>query len=222
MRDALIVVFDLFSQLSSFVPLPVFIFLGSFLEEIIAPLPSAVVTTVVGSQLSSSAYPLLYLIVLAAIAGAAKTLAAVIYYIFADKVEDLVISRWGNVIGIHPGDLEKLGTQFSEHIQDELLIFALRAFPLAPTGVVSLACGVLKIPFRSYVIVTWLGYTVRNCIQLYLAYVGFEFVKSLLADGTLNLPIQLFFLLSGPALLVGLGLFLKQQSTPKKPSKTTS
>lgn len=222
MQDLLTFVFDLFTQLSSIVPLPVFIFLGSFLEEIIAPLPSAVVTTVVGSQLSHSPYPLLYLLVLATIAGGAKTIAAVIYYIFADRVEDLLISKWGRLIGIQPGELERLGTQFSQHIQDEILIFGLRAFPLAPTGVVSLACGVLKIPFRSYVIVTWLGYTVRNCIQLYLAYVGFEFVKSLLADGVLNIPIQLFFLLSGPALLVGLGLFLKQQSTPKKPDKSTA
>ncbi len=222
MQDLLTTVFDLFSQLSSFVPLPIFIFLGSFLEEIIAPLPSAVVTTVVGSQLSVSPFPILYLIVLATIAGGAKTLAAVIYYVFADKVEDLVITRWGRLIGIQPGELERLGNQFSEHIQDELLIFGLRAFPLAPTGVVSLACGVLKIPFRSFVIVTWLGYTVRNCIQLYLAYVGFEFVKSLLADGVLHLPIQLFFLLSGPALLVGLGLFLKRPSASKKPTKLTS
>ena len=56
-------------QLAENVPVELFAFLGSFIEELIAPIPSPVVMTLAGTMVKSNGSPFWYLFVVAVIAS---------------------------------------------------------------------------------------------------------------------------------------------------------
>lgn len=99
-------------QLSSYVSVEVFAFIASFLEELIAPIPSPFVMTIAGSMAAAQGSPFWYLLVIAVIAAAGKTLGAIIWYLIAEKTEDVVLGKVGRYVGLTHKQVEQFGARF--------------------------------------------------------------------------------------------------------------
>lgn len=166
-------------ELSRNVPVELFAPIASFIEEIIAPIPSPFVMTLSGSMAAAQGSPFWYLFVIAAIAAVGKLLASIILYVVADKAEDVILSKLGKFIGVSHQQVENLGKRFTGKPRDYLTLFLIRAAPFIPSAPVSLISGVLSIPMRLYIISTYFGTIVRDFIYLYIGFTGIEAANAL-------------------------------------------
>lgn len=162
------------------VPLEVFIFVGSFIEELIAPIPSPIVMTLAGTLAEAQQRPLAFLFVLSLIGAVGKLIGSYLLYIFADKLEDVVLNKFGKFFGISHKEVERLGKHFNGGLRDDIIIFLARAIPVVPTAPVSLVCGFIKVKLRTYLISSFLGTLFRNFFYLYLGYAGFASYEKIL------------------------------------------
>lgn len=161
------------------VPVTWFVFIGSLLEEVIAPIPSPLVMLLGGSISAGQGSPLLFIGLLALIGAVSKTLGSLLIYVISDKAEDVVIDKFGKFLGVSHTDTEGLGKFFGQGKRDDIAIFLLRAVPVMPTAPVSVIAGLIKIDLKTYLIGTFLGLVVRNLIYLYLGYTSLGALESL-------------------------------------------
>lgn len=168
-------------EIAQVVPLPVFVTIGGLVEEIIAPIPSPLVTTLSGSIAASQGLGVLSLVWICALATLAKTAGAWIFYYIGDKLEHLAVPRFGKYIGVSHADIESLRKRFSGTWKDEATVIILRSIPVMPSTPVSLVCGILKVTPRSFFFSTYVGFFVRNMIFIILGYTGLAAAESLMA-----------------------------------------
>jgi len=152
------------------VPLPLFVLIASIIEELIAFIPSPFVLTLAGSSAAAQGSNFLYLVVLALIATLAKTAGAYFFYYVADKLEDVVTSKFGKVFGFSHKSIESIGAKLQKSSSDEVAIFLLRAMPLIPSTPVSIVAGILKIDLKRYLLASAAGLFVRCMFFVYLGY----------------------------------------------------
>lgn len=191
-------------------PLPWFVFIASFIEEVISPIPSALVTTFAGSATQLAGRGYLSLFFLSILASLGKTLASLIYYVVADKSEDVVVKRYGKYFGIDHESIEAIGQRLRGQWRDDVTVFFLRAIPIAPTGIVSFFCGLIKIDLRSFFIATFLGFTVRSFLLLFLGFIGIDFLATVDSGGSARAVIIPLMTLAGSLLFFYL---LRQQKS---------
>jgi len=165
-------IISLIKTLATTIPLDVFAFIGSFLEEIIAPIPSPLVMTTAGTLAHTQNHTLLYLFWLALAASLGKTIASWLYYVLADKSEDLVLTRFGKYVGVSHKEVENIGKHFNGTWKDDVILLVLRSLPIMPTSLVSVVCGFIKLNMRTYLQSTFIGYFIRSFIFLYIGYTG--------------------------------------------------
>jgi membrane protein DedA with SNARE-associated domain len=150
------------------------------LEELIAPIPSPFVMTIAGSMAAAQSSPFWYLFVIAVIAAAGKTLAAIILFIVADKAEDVVLKRIGKFIGVTHEQVKRLGERFTGRPRDYVTLFIIRATPIIPSAPISLICGLLGLPKKLFIVTTFFGTIVRDFIYLYIGYYSIEAATTLI------------------------------------------
>ena len=165
--------------LSETLPSPIFVSAGAAIEEIVAPIPSPLVMTLGGSLSASLDKGALYLVYLALIGALAKTLASYLVYFISDRAEDLVLNKFGRFLGVSHKEVERMGSQLSGGIKDDLVMLALRAIPIIPTAPVSIISGLLKINLVTFLWTTFVGYTIRNYFYLYLGSTSVSALESL-------------------------------------------
>ncbi len=165
-------IISLIKNLAHTMPLDVFAFIGSFMEEVIAPIPSPLVMTTAGTLAQTQNQTLFYLFWLALAASAGKTMASWLYYVVADKAEDLILTRFGKFIGISHSEIESIGKHFNGTWRDDVVLLVVRALPIMPTSLVSVVCGFIKLNMRTYIQSTFIGYFIRSFIFLYIGYTG--------------------------------------------------
>lgn len=154
-------------------PLELFVFVGSFLEEVISPIPSALIMGTAGSLALMQGDPLWYLLLLALIGNIGKTLGAWFYYFIGDKLEDLLMPRATRWFGIRHEDLEGIGKRFvGHHWKDGGVLFLLRLLPPFPTTPVSIVAGIIKMDLRVFLIATYAGNFCKDLFYLYIGYAG--------------------------------------------------
>ena len=132
-------------KLAQHVPLEIFTIVGTFLEEVIAPIPSPFVLATAGSITKAQARPLVYIILIAILGSASKTLGGWVLYVITDKMEDLFTSKVGKLIGVSKGEIEKIGKYFNGTKRDWVVLFTLRALPIFPSSPISITSGLIKI-----------------------------------------------------------------------------
>jgi len=160
--------------LSQVVPLPIFTVVGSFVEEIVSPIPAQAIM-LVGGSLARVQYAGLWMLVLMAFTGAiGKLLGSVVYYVFADKIEDIIVPRYGKYIGVTHEQLEMVGKKLGRGWRDDIVLFILRLLPIVPSAPVSVACGLFKIDLRTFIITSFFGSFFRNVFYLLIGYYGWE------------------------------------------------
>ncbi|HYF29271.1 MAG TPA: VTT domain-containing protein [Candidatus Paceibacterota bacterium] len=170
------------TSLAYVLPLELFVFLGSFIEEIVAPIPSVLITTLAGSLALAAGYGWWGLLWLAVLASFGKSLGCAILYVIADKAEDFLLVRLGPKIGITHAEVERVGKFFTGGIRDYLILIVIRALPLSPSLPISVGAGIIKIPFAMYNIATFIGNLLRSLLFIAVGYTGFSAYQRLLDE----------------------------------------
>mgnify|MGYP000514461053 CR=1 FL=1 len=168
--------------LANQVPLEFFTFAGAFIEELIAPIPSPIVMTLAGTLAEAQNKPFAFLFVLALVGAIGKIIGSYILYVISDKLEDIVVGKFGRFFGLTHKEIEKLGKHFNGGPRDDIIIFLLRAIPIVPTAPVSIICGVIKVKLRTYLVSSFLGTLVRNMFYLYLGYAGLATYETVISQ----------------------------------------
>jgi len=166
-------------QLSRDVPLVWFTLIGTILEEIIGPIPSPLVLTTAGSVALSQSRTYYFLFILALIAACIKTITAYVVYRIADRSEDIFTTRFGKVFGLSHTQLERIGSKFNG-TNDEAILFLLRIIPILPAFPISVICGIVKFPIKSYMIITLVSNFAKCLGFLLVGYVGVSKFEGLL------------------------------------------
>lgn len=163
-------------------PLELFVFVASFIEEVIAPVPSAAVLLVTGTLAAVQERSVIELIPLILIAAAGKTIGAIIVYHFSHHLSRIVFGRFGSWFRVSDAEIQALGSRVTGSVRDYFIFTAFRALPILPSSVVSVGCGMLKIPIRLFLVTTLLGTIVRDSIFIYAGYQGTEFLTAILNE----------------------------------------
>ena len=175
---------DYFNQLLHTLPLELFVAVGTFIEEVISPIPSVIVLVPAGAAAEAQGAGWWSLLVLAVISGIARVAGGYIVYWLADKFEDVVFGQGRTFFGYTHKDIEgfaaKVGTQRGErHIW--LILFAMNALPIFPGTVISAGSGFIKVRPRTFMTATFAGSVVNGLAYLYVGYAGMQ-VSGLLAQ----------------------------------------
>lgn len=144
------------------------VFIASVIEEVIAPIPSALVMTMSGFLLvigPVSVKAILALIFKVAIPAAlGVTLGSYFIYYIARFGGRFLIDKWGGYLGLYWGDIEKLQSRLSGTKKDELLIGVARIIPFVPSVAISAFCGILEMNIFRYFIISFVGVFFRGIV----------------------------------------------------------
>jgi membrane protein DedA with SNARE-associated domain len=200
----------IFVEYAQKVPVEIFTFAGAFIEEVLAPIPSPLVMTLAGSiaQAQEALFP--FLMWLALVGAVGKTIGSWIIYVISDKAEDIMIKTFGKFIGVSHKEIESIGKHFYGDWRDDLILTIARALPIMPTAPVSIACGVIKMNMRSYLVGTFFGTYLRNVMYLWLGYASLASFESIMTGlDTLESLVQVLMV---AGLLVVLAVIYSRRS----------
>jgi membrane protein DedA with SNARE-associated domain len=150
------------------------VFVGSILEETFSPIPSFLVLVPAGAALLTQGHTWWYLIVLAIIASAGRTIGALVVYFLADKIENLVFRKRRTLFGISHAQVERVGKTMATKRKTRLWswLFTVNAVPIFPTTPVLLTAGFIKIPLKLFLTATFCGSIFNALFYLLIGYFG--------------------------------------------------
>jgi membrane protein DedA with SNARE-associated domain len=159
------------------------VFFLSLIEEIVAPVPSALALMAAGFFLiphglsfGEIAIPALLQVILPASVG--LTLGSLFIYSVAYLGGKPLIMRWGKLFGITWEKLERAEARFTKGRADEAIIFTLRAVPVTPNFLISAVCGLVRYPVKAFIVLTFLGGVVRAILMGFVGWsVGAAYVQ---------------------------------------------
>jgi len=193
------------------------VFLGSLIEEIIAPIPSTLI--ILGSSffmmhgspitIESMVSLILYVAIPAA---AGMTLGSLFLYAIGYYIGKPFICRWGKYMGFSWENVEETRTKFAESKNDDIALFSLRAIPVVPSVAISMFCGIIRYDLKNYVIITFLGSIMRAAI---LGFLGWQFGRFYLQIAD-QLAIYEDIIILGFIILVAGFILYKKFGTSKK------
>lgn len=153
----------------SILPMGVFgVFFASVIEEIVAPIPSAVIMMMSGFIFVpvgfsyTSVFALVFKVALPAALGI--TIGSYGVFFVAKFGGKLIIEKWGKFIGLYWDDIEKLKSRLSGTRKDEVIISAARILPFVPSVAITAFCGVIGMSVYRYFVVTFIGAFFRGLI----------------------------------------------------------
>lgn len=189
-------VLEFLENLAAKIPVELFTFVGTILEEIVAPIPSPFVMGITGSIAQAQNKTLISLLVIAIIGAFARVIGAGVLYWAADKAEDIIVGKFGKFIGISHAEIEKLGSKFSGTTKDYITLTVLRSIPVMLSSPLSVVCGLIKMNFKVFVVGTFIGSIFRNLFFLYIGYAGLSATESFTAGfGTAENVMKILFVL---------------------------
>lgn len=164
-----------FRTLAGLVPLEVFVFFGALIEELVAPIPSMIVMTTAGFFAQLEGRTGLFIVWLVALGNIGKLIGSFLYYTIGDKLEDVVVGRFGHYLGLRHADVERIGKYFNgTPWRDGALIFLVRIIPIFPTILVSIAAGVVRIRTRVFLTASYLGNFSKDLFYAFAGYYGVQ------------------------------------------------
>lgn len=144
------------------------VLVASVIEEIVAPIPSALVVSMSGFLLvsgpfsASTVFALIFKVAVPAALGV--TVGSYFIYFVARFGGKFLIEKWGRYLGLYWSDVEKLKEKLSGTKKDEILITAIRALPFTPSVAVSAFCGIIEMNIARYFVVSFVGIFFRSLI----------------------------------------------------------
>ncbi|GIW57373.1 MAG: hypothetical protein KatS3mg083_318 [Candidatus Dojkabacteria bacterium] len=151
------------------------VFIGSALEEIIAPIPSPLVMMSSGAallgQYNDISVGLVTNMFLIAIVGSfGATLGSYVIYTLGYVGGKPVIDKTKKLTGVSWDDIQNFQSKLDGTKKDELTIMFLRAIPVMPSVVIAVSCGVLRVNPFSYFVSFFCGGVVRNVCFLVIGW----------------------------------------------------
>ena len=142
------------------------VLIATFIEEAVAPIPSALVPTAAGfflipPELALVPALLRTVVVIALPVAVGVTLGASAVYGIAYAGGRSVIERFGKWVGLQWEQIETMQRRFTGKRSDELLLFVFRLIPIIPGVGLSGFCGVVRYPFVPFAVITFLGAFLR-------------------------------------------------------------
>jgi membrane protein DedA with SNARE-associated domain len=122
---------------------------------------------------------LFFTVVIPATAG--LTIGSLVIYLLVFKFEKPFIEKFGKYLTIEQKDLDQMNERFNSGKLDEIFIILARIFPIVPSVVIAVFCGLIKMPWKKYLIITIIGAFFRSLIlslvgwqvgELYIKYAG--------------------------------------------------
>jgi membrane protein DedA with SNARE-associated domain len=194
------------------VPLELFVFIGSIIEEIIAPIPSPLGPTIAGALAKTQGYTIFLLFILAVVAAFGKMLGEWVIYFIADKAENFFFKRFGKFFGITHEQIENIGKYFTGGWRDFTILIILRMIPVMPSAPISFIAGLIKLNLKTYLAASFFGSIVRGFIFLYFGYIGFS-AYHVLFSGINNIESAITVLIAISLLAVFIWAYHKRSST---------
>lgn len=152
------------------------VFLAVMVEEIVAPIPSALVPLAAGffllppdAGLTLVAFKALVLVALPV--GIAISIASGMFYAIAYYGGKPVIERTKRFTGLSWEEVERIEAKMSKGSRDEVTLFILRMLPIIPGFAVSGFCGIVRYSFPKFIFITFIGSGLRAFI---LALAGWQ------------------------------------------------
>lgn len=152
------------------------VFLAAILEEIVAPIPSSLVSMFSGFFLIPTDYSWLQALLYAPIAiavpmGLGVTIGSLVFYSIAYFGGKPIILKYGSWFGLSWDLVEKTEEKFTKGSVDEIVLFSLRAMPFVPSVAISAFCGLIRYPLKKFIILSFLGTLLRSTI---MALIGWQ------------------------------------------------
>ncbi len=144
------------------------VFLASIIEEVAAPIPSALIMTMAGFLLVSgpisvsSVIALIFKVAIPAALGV--TIGSYLVFYIAKFGGQTIIDKFGKYVGLYYRDVENFKLKMSGTNKDELIIGLARVLPVFPSVVVSAFCGIIGMNPLKYFIISVIGIFFRGII----------------------------------------------------------
>lgn len=141
-------------------------FLAAFTEEVIVPIPSALVMLsagffILGTQAVSGASLISLFTQVAIPIALGLTLGSLVTYGLAYRFGRPAIERWGKYFYVSWSDVEKLEKYLNRGWADEIVFFSLRLVPVIPSIVINIFSGLTRLPVLKYILLTFFGILIR-------------------------------------------------------------
>lgn len=172
---------EFFEHLIRSVPLEVFVFIGTVIDEIISPIPAFIVLIPAGIAAHVQLLAVQYLLVLGVISAIARTLAGYVLYLLADKLEDVVFANDRKFFGTSHKEIEAIGRRLSAYKprRSWLALFFMHAMPVFPGTLLSLGSGFIRLKPVIFITSTLAGSFISALFFLYIGYAGIQTASAL-------------------------------------------
>jgi membrane protein DedA with SNARE-associated domain len=158
------------------------VFAASVAEEIIAPIPSALVMMAAGFLFVSgpvnvsSMWELVYYVGLPA--GFGVAVGSLPIYAIAYFGGKPILEKWGKYLGLYWVDVERLRLKMEEKKSDGVAIIGARILPVVPSVAISALCGFVRMKVWKYFYLTFIGMFLRGLVMGVIGWqVGNVYVK---------------------------------------------
>ncbi len=183
MEVLLIQIEKIILALAEHVPLELFVFVGALVEEVFAFIPSLLIMTTAGLLAQIEGHTPFFLLWLVLLGNIGKLLGSLGYYVLGDKLEDVVTGKGQRFFGLSHADIERVGRRLTGNAwRDGAFIFLLRLVPFFPTLAISVTCGVIKVPLRTFLIASYLGNACKDLVYILLGYFGAATMRTFLIE----------------------------------------
>jgi membrane protein DedA with SNARE-associated domain len=159
------------------------VFIASIIEEVIPPIPSALVQGLGGLLLMLnepfSILGLLKLMIIVSIPAALGVcIGSLPYWYLAQKYGISIIEKYGKYLGTSKSDWEKLEKKLDESKNDEYFFIAARALPVVPAIVLAIYSGAVGMSFLKYFSLSFVGIMIRATVLGSIGWLlGSQFLK---------------------------------------------
>lgn len=196
-------------------------FTASVIEEVIAPIPSAVVGLAAGfffvpsENLLDTIFQLILTVIIPLAAGV--TVGSLFVYTIAYFAGKPFLQKWGKWFGVSWNDVEKIQQKFLSTKFDEISLVVARSIPIVPSVVVSAFCGLIRFPLRDYFVYTFAGSFVRASI---LGFAGWQVGEVYIKYAEVINASEKFILMFGAVAVMGFFVWRRRRAKNVKEEST--
>lgn len=154
--------------------------IGTFLEEVVSPIPSFLVLVPAGAAAKAQHEPWAYLLLLMMFSAVGRIMGSTILYTVGKRIEGAVLTKRRRLFGVSHTDIERLSERLGKRsARDWAVLFTLNAIPIFPTPTLSLICGFLNVPFRMFLFCSFFGTMINALIFMSIGYGGVQALAAL-------------------------------------------
>ena len=161
---------------------PVFLFLFGIVEEILVPLPSAIIAATAGALIIKWPFPLSLLeiaVKVAIPAGLGSTIGSLFLFYLSKKFVDILIDS--PFLGVSRREYESMKRKFDSMPNKDIGLATLRAIPIIPFSVITMIAGASRYDIKKYLLFSFIGAFVRDYILGLMGYIVGESVLLLVS-----------------------------------------